>query len=83
MDSPTPRRASQNFSFFESASEELYDKLRTQPGTEAAALTERARQLREGFRGWVLQRPSDDERVRALQDLLDFAQEAHEFLAHQ
>lgn len=81
MSTSSPRQ-SQNLAFFEKASEELYDKLRTVPGPDAAQLAERARQLRDDFRGWALQRPTDDDRVRAIQALLDFTREASEFLTH-
>ncbi len=81
MDTPQPKRTSRSFPIFEQASSELLDKLREFRGQEARKLANEARHLLFVFRRWADEPPSDDERVRTIQELLDFSRTANEWLA--
>lgn len=75
------RSDSRQFPIFEKAAEELVDRLRQHVAVdEARQLAERGRRLQETFSRWGTDKPTDAERVKAIQELLDFSREAHECL---
>lgn len=75
------RPDSRQFNVFEKAAEELVDRLRSHTDDDATLLVARGRQLLETFSRWSSNRPTDEERVRVIQELLDFSREAHECLS--
>lgn len=77
----TSRSDSRQFPVFEKAATELVDRLREHSAEEAMKLADRGRRLVDTFSRWSTQRPTDEERVRSIQELLDFSREAHECLA--
>ena len=68
---------------FQQSAEDLREKL-TEIGTaDAMALAREARDLAETFRAWEAQRPANDARIAAIQQLFSLNRRVMDFLAQR
>lgn len=81
MNEPRRSTSSQTLPVFESAAKSLVVRLEAASGEDIVRLTVQGRELLAAFQSWNTQTPDDVERVRRIQELLDFTREAYEALA--